>query len=157
MLIWILILPCAVTTAATLLLLRLGATPMDRPNSRSLHDQPIPRIGGVALMIGASVGWLIGHPGAVAPLAWLSIGLGAFCLIDDVRSLPVVLRLAAQLCAAGAALWLGPIAPASLPLAAVLMLVVVWGANLYNFMDGSNGLAGGMTLFVVRGTGFPVF
>jgi UDP-N-acetylmuramyl pentapeptide phosphotransferase/UDP-N-acetylglucosamine-1-phosphate transferase len=47
------------------LLLRLGAAPMDKPNSRSLHDRPIPRIGGLAILIGAGSGWLMGPIGKV--------------------------------------------------------------------------------------------
>src|SRR5580692_1840001 len=137
MLIWTLTLPCLVTVAVIALLLRFGATPMDRPNSRSLHSKPIPRIGGVALMIGAAIGWLAGYPVTTAPLAWLAIALATLCLFDDIRGLPIALRFAAQLCAACAALWLAPVPPAGLIFAAATVLVVVWGTNLYNFMDGS--------------------
>jgi UDP-N-acetylmuramyl pentapeptide phosphotransferase/UDP-N-acetylglucosamine-1-phosphate transferase len=64
-------------------------------------------------------------------------------LIDDVRSLPVWFRLIAHIAAATATVAaLQPQLPLLLWLAAIL--AVTWMINLYNFMDGSDGLAGGM-------------
>ena len=64
---------------------------------------------------------------------------------DDWRSLPSLLRLATHLLAALALVYyMMPDLP--LPLAALLVLAIVWSTNLYNFMDGADGLAGGMTL-----------
>jgi UDP-N-acetylmuramyl pentapeptide phosphotransferase/UDP-N-acetylglucosamine-1-phosphate transferase len=62
-------------------------------------------------------------------------------LLDDVRGLPVALRFLAHfVAAAGCLLALGL---TGWPLLAAT-LAVVWMTNLYNFMDGSDGLAGGM-------------
>jgi UDP-N-acetylmuramyl pentapeptide phosphotransferase/UDP-N-acetylglucosamine-1-phosphate transferase len=78
--------------------------------------------------------------------------------VDDLRSLPVLARLAAQALAAGL-LVRGGLAPATLdlpglawalpPLAGAALAVgyTVWMANLYNFMDGMDGFAGGMAVF----------
>jgi UDP-N-acetylmuramyl pentapeptide phosphotransferase/UDP-N-acetylglucosamine-1-phosphate transferase len=65
---------------------------------------------------------------------------------DDRRGLPVALRFAAHLAAAaGAVVALHPDVPLWMTVALVLLLT--WAMNLYNFMDGSDGLAGGMALF----------
>jgi UDP-N-acetylmuramyl pentapeptide phosphotransferase/UDP-N-acetylglucosamine-1-phosphate transferase len=69
-------------------------------------------------------------------------------LADDLRALPIQVRLAAHLCAAAVVVmaaaspttpwpwgWIGAVAA---------VIAIVWFTNLYNFMDGSDGLAGGM-------------
>jgi UDP-GlcNAc:undecaprenyl-phosphate GlcNAc-1-phosphate transferase len=127
-------------------LLRRGKSlPMDHPNERSLHVTPTPRIGGLGIMagVGVAAGWLAGTgllqpmlPGVLAAFA-----LTAVSVLDDVRGLPVALRFLAHFAAAAAcllALGLGGWALLAGTLA------VVWMTNLYNFMDGSDGLAGGM-------------
>lgn len=90
------------------------------------------------------------------PIANAEVGalvLGAFCALiavsalDDVRGLPILIRLVTHLLACGVvAFWLMPqhFGPA---IAIVCALGLVWMTNLYNFMDGSDGLAGGMALF----------
>jgi len=118
--------------------------PMDHPNARSLHQHPTPRAGGLAVMIGAAAGWLLA---STWELAWAgpAVGLALISWLDDRYDLPIVFRLTAQLCAALVFVWLIPWdLPWSLSLVAVL--AIVWVANLYNFMDGADGLAGGMTM-----------
>ena len=116
----------------------------DIPNDRSLHTEPIPRVGGVAIMAGILSGWIL----LVHFWAWWIVlpvlGLFALSLVDDVRGLPAKVRLlghfvAALIVLAGAGiqwLWLLPV-----------LLFIVWMTNLFNFMDGADGLAGGMALF----------
>jgi UDP-N-acetylmuramyl pentapeptide phosphotransferase/UDP-N-acetylglucosamine-1-phosphate transferase len=122
---------------------RAASRVLDQPNARSLHDRPVPRLGGIAMTIGvaAAAAWIGAFP------AWLAIAL-ALALVsfaDDVRSLPVAARLAAHFGAALAMLASLPIT-VSWPLAACFVLGMAWMTNLYNFMDGSDGLAGGMAL-----------
>lgn len=116
----------------------------DHPNERSLHAAPIPRTGGIAVMCGFAAGAaLIGTQGTVVALA---LALALLSLIDDWRGLPVALRFGAHLMAAGALLaLLAP--PWPLWVTAIVAVLIVWMTNLYNFMDGSDGLAGGMALF----------
>ena len=114
--------------------------PLDRPNARSLHAGAVPRVGGLAIWVGWFAGTLL-LPGPKAYLAPL-LALIAISLLDDHRSVHPGLRLAVQVSAAAAWIWLA--APAVNPVIAVL--VVVWMANLYNFMDGSDGLAGAMSV-----------
>lgn len=124
----------------------LARAVLDTPNSRSLHANPTPRTGGLGLMAGVFAGWAALAPGWLWPV-WLIAGLlMAVSLLDDVRGLSAGLRLAVHvLAAAGLAASVAGHLPA-LALAAVV-LAVVWMTNLYNFMDGSDGLAGGMALF----------
>jgi UDP-N-acetylmuramyl pentapeptide phosphotransferase/UDP-N-acetylglucosamine-1-phosphate transferase len=83
--------------------------------------------------------------GALAYLAGLTAAISAIFLIDDVRSLSVGVRFAAQFVAAAAFVIMSGLQP--LLLLPVLVLGIVWSMNLYNFMDGANGLAGGMAVF----------
>ncbi len=128
--------------AVRVLLSRFGRFALDQPNERSLHERPVPRTGGVAVLVGAAVSLAFG----AAPL-WpafaLALGLAVLSFIDDLGGLPTRARLAAHLGAAGFWTWyvLSPMHPVEL---AVLILAVAWITNLYNFMDGSDGLAGGM-------------
>jgi UDP-GlcNAc:undecaprenyl-phosphate GlcNAc-1-phosphate transferase len=122
---------------------RLARLVLDIPNDRSLHGEPTPRTGGVGLLFAAAGVWLaFGAPGMLAT-ALLALILAAVFLIDDVRGLPVAVRLGSQFAAALAfVLVSGLEAPLMLPL---VIVAIAWSMNLYNFMDGSNGLAGGMT------------
>lgn len=131
---------CWVTLA---LLLRRGKyLPMDYPNARSLHVTPTPRIGGVGIMAGVFVAavWLAN--GDLLPVVLATFALAAVSLLDDVRGLPVMLRFLTHFAMAAACLFTIGLTGWTWLLGT---LVVVWTTNLYNFMDGSDGLAGGMT------------
>lgn len=124
---------------------------LDHPNERSLHSQSIPRTGGVGVMTGLLAGWLyLFAQGQVPPGGLAALGgamaLAALGLLDDRRGLSARIRLLAQLAAAGAFLGLSGALAEGVQVVVVL-LALVWMANLYNFMDGSDGLAGGMALF----------
>ncbi len=117
---------------------------LDRPNERSLHAAPVPRTGGVAIMAGiASSMALISGP--MQGLLLIALALAALSFVDDLVSLPSLVRLACHLAAAAGALLL--LLPQPNPvLFALLVVAIAWFANLYNFMDGSDGLAGGMAV-----------
>jgi UDP-N-acetylmuramyl pentapeptide phosphotransferase/UDP-N-acetylglucosamine-1-phosphate transferase len=66
----------------------------------------------------------------------------AISLWDDRRGVHAAVRLAVHV--AAGALWLWLAFPNANPVAA--LIAIVWMANLYNFMDGSDGLAGAMTI-----------
>jgi UDP-GlcNAc:undecaprenyl-phosphate GlcNAc-1-phosphate transferase len=139
------IISALVTMMLTLILMmnKIGSIE-DVPNERSLHTEPIPRIGGIAIIAGILSGWIL----LFQYWAWWIVlpvfGLFALSLVDDVRNLSARTRLlghfaAAIMVLAGAGvewLWLLPV-----------LLFIVWMTNLYNFMDGSDGLAAGMALF----------
>ncbi len=120
---------------------------LDRPNERSLHVKPVPRTGGLGLHAGVLLAASMSGAG-LSVVIWVSmLALLAVSLIDDIRGLPIFVRLLVHLLACGAVavcvLW-----PTHGPLAAcIAAMVMTWMMNLYNFMDGADGLAGGMTLF----------
>lgn len=119
---------------------------LDYPNPRSLHRTPTPRTGGVGIIVGILAAWL--WLATAIPLAlWVSIGLLAIIsFIDDVKTLPVLQRLLVHASVAMAfAIWqIYPTYGGALTF--VAGLTILWMTNLYNFMDGSDGLAGGMAL-----------
>ena len=118
---------------------------LDHPNERSLHERPVPRTGGLAIAFGAGVGWLVGAPGFAITLS-LAAALAVLSFLDDLFSLPTAVRLLGHLGAAVAVVLLELRFPGWAALV-LLGLAVAWYANLYNFMDGSDGLAGGMAVF----------
>lgn len=124
---------------------RLERIALDKPNQRSLHKQPIPRTGGVALMGGVLAGWAWASVSVWIVAA--TIGLMMVSFWDDVRGLPVKWRLLVHLLAAGVLLLLVLPNSHSLFWLVLMLPAMVWAINLYNFMDGADGLAGGMALF----------
>lgn len=118
--------------------------PVDRPNERSLHTTPRPRVGGLGIVVGLLLAFLLLRADALLPT--LVAALAAVSYFDDRHHVPIVFRFLAHGVAAAAftLLALPDIGPAW---RIGTVIAVVWLTNLYNFMDGSDGLAGGMTLF----------
>lgn len=153
-----------VACLATFFLARSGGwlQILDHPNERSLHSEPTPRTGGLAIWAGGIAGTTV----ALAllhmrpELAWIAVAVfvvGVVAFIDDRFKVPVVMRLAAHLAAAGLLLAGGlglhaislPGVDVTLPAPVGIflsMLFMVWMTNLYNFMDGMDGFAAGMTV-----------
>lgn len=120
---------------------------LDAPNARSLHRAPVPRTGGIGIHFGVVLAWLLVQPGLPATL-WLTFAiLLAVSLADDIRGLPVSLRFTVSVLASG--LLAATLLHEHVGVAGVLVatLAIAWMSNLYNFMDGSDGLAGGMAMF----------
>ena len=120
----------------------------DRPNERSLHQHPTPRVGGLGIAAGVlPFALFLGSP-VLATVATCALFLLAVSLLDDFRSLPIEVRLPAHAAAALVAVLAASSAaspwPWGWPGAAAAVLAIVWATNLYNFMDGADGLAGGM-------------
>ena len=136
-----------VVTAVVLRVLLLPAARrwfLDQPNQRSLHVSPVPRTGGLGVLPGLTTGWFLVSADPLPLL--LALGLMALSLFDDWKDLPPGMRLIGHLAAAGAFVLfeLGGLRWFEL---ALLLLAVGWMTNLYNFMDGADGLAGGMAVF----------
>ena len=168
-----------VACAATRVLIPLlRKTLLDRPNERSSHTVPTPRGGGIAVIGAIVLGWLclyvIGAAGRyVFGVALPVILLAAVSWVDDRRGLSPATRLAAQIIAialgmylsrpevAQFRLWLPQ--PYGVWLDVVLVpLELLWFVNLFNFMDGIDGIAGseaaaigvGLVLFASFGVGY---
>ncbi|MGF6781135.1 MraY family glycosyltransferase [Paraburkholderia sp. GAS334] len=117
----------------------------DIPNDRSLHVRPTPRVGGVGIVPVTVVTFLL-----VAPDLWCAavatVFLAAVSQVDDRRGLSARIRFAAHLIAVVTFIALYPVA-APWWISVILAFCMMWLVNLYNFMDGSDGLAGGMAFF----------
>jgi len=138
-----------IAAAVTLVLLRHGARlPADRPNDRSLHAQPTPRGGGVSIWAGFLPAALVLPPPLAQWPLWLAalLAVAAVSFADDRRGVPFGARLAVHAVAAAVVAATLRV-PSAAPLAFALAVVaIVWGANLFNFMDGSDGLAALMAI-----------
>ena len=128
--------------AVRVLVSRFGRFALDHPNERSLHKQPVPRTGGIAVLLGAASAFAFGAGPLWMPAA-LALGLAAVSFADDLYKLPTLVRFAAHLLAAMLVVWY-LLSPIDAMQALALVLAVTWITDLYNFMDGSDGLAGGM-------------
>lgn len=127
-----------------------GRLAIDKPNARSLHASPTPRVGGLAMIPAALLVSLVSLQSTSSMLA-LAAGLCAISFIDDRWGLPIALRFASH--ALVAILLCRSLQPSLSPWAfGLAVIALAWAINLYNFMDGIDGLAGGMALF-----GFAVF
>ena len=143
---------CWFVTGALIPILRRGHM-LDYPNERSSHFTPTPRGGGIAVTGSVLLAWIALDKAGLVASSVIGVALGAGLLavvswIDDVRGLSPRVRLVAQSVAvtigilalpgarSGLAAWSGP----ALYLAATGLLWV-WWINLFNFMDGIDGLA----------------
>jgi UDP-N-acetylmuramyl pentapeptide phosphotransferase/UDP-N-acetylglucosamine-1-phosphate transferase len=131
--------------------------PQAPPTARSLHERPVLRVGGLAIWAGFIPVALLSPPSpAISTLAWFApwLAVALVSLQDDWRGVHPVPRLAVHAVAAlvAAAGLGGSLADAttslwSLLYLAFVALVIAWSANLFNFMDGNDGLAATMALF----------
>jgi UDP-N-acetylmuramyl pentapeptide phosphotransferase/UDP-N-acetylglucosamine-1-phosphate transferase len=98
------------------------------------------------LHAGAQLGLAVIAPNLPAALWIAFIVLMLVSFWDDLREIPALARLAAHLTACG--LFVVAVLPAEhgILTAAAAAIAIAWMANLYNFMDGSDGLAGGMAM-----------
>jgi UDP-N-acetylmuramyl pentapeptide phosphotransferase/UDP-N-acetylglucosamine-1-phosphate transferase len=122
---------------------------LDLPNERSSHTRPVPRGGGLVIVGGFLIGlasWL-GVGGTLSPRAWGwlvgALLVATVSFVDDLHPLPATPRLAVHGIGAILLTIVG-VQERELPLLVALPLAFVWIAlvtNVYNFMDGIDGLA----------------
>ena len=137
---------------------------MDMPNARSSHRLPTPRGGGLAIVIVTSIAAVVDATSALGSArvaaAWV-VGGGLVALagfIDDLRGFSAVVRLGFHLTAACLLLVaMGSPPSVLLPHGPVDFgvlgwiggaIAIVWSINLFNFMDGIDGLAATQAVFV---------
>lgn len=138
----------------------------DHPDPRKAHNVTTPKSGGVgivcAFLLGAVLLYFYGQTSRLAAPYFIGVIAGAVLialvsLLDDIRNMPYTVKLGGQLLAAivavASGLWLHDI---NLPYFGLVQLG--WGGivltigfllfvtNAMNFIDGLNGLAGGVVL-----------
>lgn len=126
----------------------------DSPGLLKIHQRPIPRLGGIAITIAVVAGCAAGSHFRLVTLAPF---LGSLAIVwiagvlDDVRGLPPLIRLAAQ-AAAGMLLWGAGYGFAALAHSAwnalAICVLTIFFCNAFNFLDGSDGLAAGIGAIV---------
>jgi UDP-N-acetylmuramyl pentapeptide phosphotransferase/UDP-N-acetylglucosamine-1-phosphate transferase len=124
----------------------------DLPGKRRLHGQVTPRGGGIGIALVMIVACVLMAPGGAGPESWMALAaaIGAFSaigLLDDIRPVPAWLKLSLQLVAAVFLVAaLGP--PGALVWWLGMALVAAYFINVWNFMDGSNGMVAAQSLVI---------
>ncbi|MCK5720871.1 MAG: glycosyltransferase family 4 protein [Thiomargarita sp.] len=137
---------------------------IDKPNARSLHTAPIPLMGGLAILTGLFLTTILINQYylVLSYLDWIGISflmIAIVSFIDDCKPISASCRLLVHLTASYLFLsqtdfWLTYLSlpdtiwilPSFLNIS-ISILFIVWMINLYNFMDGMDGFAGGMAIF----------
>lgn len=140
---------------------------LDHPNARSSHSIPTPRGGGLSMVAITTcgvvafriAGWISIQSAAALLVGGLSVA--AVGLWDDLRSVPVAIRMAVHIGAAVLAVYLlGSVAALRIGGDVVMIGVagpplcvgaIVWALNLFNFMDGIDGIAASEAAFMSLG------
>jgi UDP-GlcNAc:undecaprenyl-phosphate GlcNAc-1-phosphate transferase len=127
----------------------------DSPGPLKIHSRPTPRLGGLAILLAFCIGTFLSVRSAadiyfVAALALIWVA----GLIDDLRGLPAIYRLSAHVFG-GMILWYGgwrvPLLGSGVFGLAAICLYVVIVVNALNFIDGSDGIAAGVTAIIAMG------
>lgn len=133
---------------------------IDKPNERSSHSSIVLRGGGIIFLLGAWI-WSAFF-GFQYPLFLVAVTLAAgISFVDDIHSLPDSVRLVVQFAAMGLLIWQlfimageGAFIMTSEPwmkigFIAAALVVCVGATNIYNFMDGINGITAGYSAAVL--------
>lgn len=136
---------------------------LDVPNARSSHTVPTPRGGGIAIVVSVLAAVFYAAFTGLVDQRFLLATLGGFAVawvghIDDTRPVTPMVRLAVHFMAAGwAVYWLGGLPPIRVGEVTVTwgaggyllgVLAIVWTLNLFNFMDGIDGIAAAEAAFL---------
>ena len=157
----------AVTPRARALALRVGA--LDRPGPRRVHREPVPSLGGIAIVVAVlGVAWmarLLPGPARelnLAPLIGLTLAavpIVALGVVDDLGAVSPLSKLGVQACAAlvlslfgyGVSEITNPFGGTLAAHALSAPLTVAWVllvTNAINLIDGLDGLAAGVVALV---------
>lgn len=139
---------------------------VDVPNERSSHSRPTPRGGGLGIFIAVTLGVWFWSTFTYADLVWRNVLIGAAAVTaigfwDDVRSVSAHWRFSVHLIAAVFLVLAFPIdfnieifaglSVGGLPAFLLSCIGVVCSINMFNFMDGIDGLAASEAVFVTGG------
>ena len=167
-----------ISTIITILLMPIfinlayKANIMDIPDARKVHSNPTPRVGGIAMVLGAFIPILLWAPmGQFVKSILIGSGIIVFFgLIDDTRNIGFKIKFIAQIIAALIVIQYGGLKIQSLGVlteegyllpvwfSIPLTLVVVVGVtNALNLSDGLDGLAGGISLITFICIGYLAY
>ena len=156
---------------------------IDYPNDRSLHVTPTPRTGGVAILgsfLAGFIMWalfnlsewwpvLVWRPHEHKTGMWIILTvllIGGVSFWDDRRGVSILVRFATHLLGALGLTWGAGLVVEHFPIPSVTLVqlggvsllgsigYVMWMTNLFNFMDGMDGFAGGMAVIGFAGLAF---
>ena len=128
---------------------------LDHPNGRSSHTQPVPRVGGIGIALGFLLPFVaLGHGAHWWVMAAGMAAMAGVGLLDDFLNLAAARKYLLQLAIVAPLMYSGLVVrELSLPIAGTISLrwlavplTLVWLTgfpNFFNFMDGTNGMAGG--------------
>lgn len=145
---------------------------VDLPGERKVHTRPVPRIGGIAMTIGAFVPllyWLHADHFVIAYLAGATV-LVAFGMLDDILDISPKFKFVGQIIAALIVILgggvqissLGMLIPDGYQLPGFIalpftLLAIVGATNAINLSDGLDGLAGGICLLIFAAIGYLAY
>jgi UDP-GlcNAc:undecaprenyl-phosphate GlcNAc-1-phosphate transferase len=158
----------AVVPMAMRLAPRLGM--VDKPDARKVHSAPIPRTGGIGIVLGALVPallWVPLDPG-LRSFVLGSLVLFVFGLLDDRRTLGPIPKFLGQIAAAALVVYYGDLYVQSLPFMGLEPLLesigrpftvfaIVGVINALNVADGLDGLAGGLSMMSLFAMAYLAF
>ena len=135
---------------------------LDVPGSRSSHARTVPTGAGIGFALASSACWMVGGVWTSEDGAWIltlaatGIAIAAVGLMDDRRSLPALPRLALHGACAAVMAWMAWPSGATawwwtLLLFTVAVVAIAWSINVFNFMDGIDGLAAAQGLAIAAG------
>ena len=143
---------------------------IDRPNHRTLHDRDVPRGGGIVIVFFIVlslllVGLISGRTAMFVTMAMIMMGWAWLSWWDDQHNLSPKIRIVFQLLLALTTMaafgYINVVqfsSTASLSLgyggALITLVGILWLTNLYNFMDGMDGLAASQTIIAAITIGF---
>lgn len=133
---------------------------IDKPNQRSSHSSIVLRGGGIIFLFGAWI-WSACF-GFQYPMFLVAVTLAAgISFVDDIHSLPDSVRLLVQFVAMGLLIWQlfssagdstffsGSSLWMKVLFIVAALVVCVGATNIYNFMDGINGITAGYSFAVI--------
>lgn len=144
------------TPAVRLMVIKLGV--LKHPGERGVHQEPVPHLGGIALVIGVlgAIALLAPHTAAMTGIVWGGLLIALLGLVDDLRGLPAWAKFLGQVAVAIFATRHGiTIQAITNPFGGLVgtgwaagPLTVFWLVavmNTVNLIDGLDGLAAGLS------------
>ena len=143
---------------------------MDQPGARKVHARPIPRVGGIGIVLGALAPLLAWAPMDNLLLAYVigSLVLFGFGALDDSRELGHYVKFIGQFIAVGMVVFYGDLTITRVPFldpqplppsigVPFTVFAMVGMINAINHSDGLDGLAGGESLLSLLGIAFLAY